>query len=408
MVAKRLRILFVGSFVGSRIREVRRPGDEKFWLDLIAWLAARGHHLQILSLTYDTPASAPPEYEFLRPIPVLLPSREARYNRGARWMGATNNYASKSLSFPRILQALDRNIREFRPDVIHFTENYGPIMALLPLLGGRVSLTISTPTYARDAPFYDKFLQMSLRSFDGVAPFSEAFAEILREIGVTTPTMAAIRWGVDLNRFHPPSDRERKEARELTGIPDDRILLVWTGFIQQTGWADFRFSYRLAELVLQQAPDKFEFVFCFKPQSFQRRFLDWKQPGIRIFGASEDFWNLRIAADYLVSPMQAPHCTAAPPLTWVESLAMGLPLIVTPLPGVREVVMSGTNGWVVHSPEEARDRLLGSGSDRLLIRRLRSEARRVAVDRLGLDRAGQQFVDFWERVLDPHLERTDA
>lgn len=367
---------------------------------MFEWLSAQGHKSRILSVTLDAPSRAPPEYEFIRPIRVPVPCGDERYNSEFHWMNATDNYASKTLTFPRIMRAIQRVSREFRPDVVHFTENYGPAMALLPLLGDSIPLTISTPTYSHNAPFYDWFLQRSLQSFDAVAPFSDAYSEVIRKYGLPRSKIVTIRWGVDVDKTRPPTDKERSEARDRLGISQNRVLLAWTGFIQQTNWGDFWFAYHLAELVREAAPQRFAFGFCFKPVFYERAFLAWERPGVRIFGSSEEFSDVLRAADYLLSPIQSPNSTVAPPLTWLEALAMGVPLLVTPGPGVQEVVLPGENGLVVRTPEEARDWLLGPGGDPELIRRLRIEARRVAEERFTLAQSGRRFVDLWKSLVD--------
>jgi glycosyltransferase involved in cell wall biosynthesis len=394
-VVRRLRILFIG----SNIFPARHPGDKTFWLDLFEWLKSEGHEIEVLSITSKPDVSWPAGYSVVRPILIALPDRTSRYNPGNRWRSASTNYLSKSLTFPILLGELRKAARGFRPDIVHFIDNYGPVMSILPLVKPIARFTVSCPTYNPRAPLYDRFLRMSLRPFDAIAPYSNAFAHVLDQMGFPAARIVPIRWGVDLERCRPPSAAERSESRVRLHLQDDQVVVAWTGFIQQTNWSDFQFSLRVAQLVTAREPSRFAFAFCFKPEHFRAYFRQWEAPGIRVLGNTQEFEDLRRSADYLLSPILAGRSTAAPPLTWLEFLAMGVPLISTPLRGSREVLLSGTNGWVVHSPEEARDRLLGIGGDPERLRRMHAEARRLAEERLGIIGVGRRFVELWSELV---------
>ena len=118
-------------------------------------------------------------------------------------------------------------------------------------------------------------------------------------------------------------------------------------------------------------------------------------PGLRVFGTADAFHAARVSADVLLSPIQDTRSTAAPPLVWLECLAMGIPILTTEIPGTDEVVIDGKSGYTVRSPEAGRDRLQAMMVDREVRRRLREGARRVAVERYTVDRALNEYLNLW-------------
>src|SRR5207249_10352808 len=97
------------------------------------------------------------------------------------------------------------------------------------------------------------------------------------------------------------------------------------------------------------------------PTHFKESFRAFERPGLRVFGSAEAFQAARASADVFLSPIQDARSTAAPPLAWLESLAMGIPILTTDIPGSEEAVVDGESGFRVRSPEEASDRLLEMG-----------------------------------------------
>jgi len=389
----RLRILLVG----TRILPFRHSGDKNFWLDIIHGLQRLGHEIEIVSvMVEDVPTEGLP-LRRVPPIPMYL-RPDLRFNPSHWHIAGTNNYVSKTISLPRILRAVRRRRKAFRPDVIHFIDNYGPAMMGVRAAVGKVPLTISAPTYQPDRPLYDWLLQASFTSFDVIVPFSEAYRRRLLELHVPPDRVRRIRWGIDVDRFAPPSAAEKESARKELGLAPEQLLVLWTGFIQQTGEPDLRLALRIAEQTLRTNPSKYAFLFCFKPEHFKERYRDLERPGLRVFGAADGFYAARTSADILLSPFQDARSTAAPPLAWLECLAMGVPILTTEIPGVEEAVVAGRSGFAVPTPEAASERLMELAFDRELQRRLREGARQITVERYAADRALNEYVELWSAL----------
>jgi glycosyltransferase involved in cell wall biosynthesis len=383
--------------VGGRILPFRHAGDKNYWLDVIQELIARGHHVSVMSVTLDK-ISVPVPYpcEFVRPIPVYRWGGK-RFNVEYRWLRGTNNYASKTLSFGRIVRALRRHIRKDRPDVIHFASNFGPVMGLLKPFCEGVPLSISAPTYNGGHRLYDSALKASFHGFDSVVPFSESFARRLRDIGLPSHGVQTIRWGVNTEKFRPPALAEREAARQNLGIPPAAKVAFWAGFLQQMMPADFDFSVRVAQQVLQRAPDQWRFFFCFKPEHFDERYREYERPGLTV-GSAELFGRVQSAADVMISPLADIRSTAAPPLTWIESMALGIPLLTTPIPGADEIVEDGVNGFLVRSSDEAAQRLIEFFGTPERAAEARRQARRRVEERFTITHSVTEYVNLWSEL----------
>ena len=380
-----------------RILPFRHAGDKNFWLDIIQRLLASGHEVEALSVDLEaTPTDGLP-IRHVPQIPVYF-RPDPRFNPGHRAYGGVNNYASKTATLPVIVREVRRRQRAFRPDVIHFADNFGPgMIGLRPLLG-HVPLTVSAPTYHRNRPLYDVMLLASFASFDVIVPFSDAYYRRLLELNVRPARIRRIRWGIDTTRFTPPTPAERDAARARLGLTPGSFVVLWTGFTQQTSEEDLHSAIRTAELVPQDR--RAEFVFCFKPEHFKEAFRSFERPGLKVVSSAELFHAARTAADVFLSPIQDARSTAAPPLVWPEVMAMGVPILTTSIPGSDEAVVDGQSGFAVRSPEEARDRLVEIAADPTLQRRLRDGARRMAVERFSVDRSKDEYVEMWSALVD--------
>jgi glycosyltransferase involved in cell wall biosynthesis len=103
---------------------------------------------------------------------------------------------------------------------------------------------------------------------------------------------------------------------------------------------------------------------------------------VEILGTVEqsDFYR---SVDVVIYPLRYPFGTIAYPNIVLETMASGRVIVVTDLPGTREIVESGKNGILLKSPESAqvRQALLDLYRDEPLRRRIGAQARETALQR---------------------------
>src|SRR5437763_477023 len=281
----------------------RHAGDKNFWLDIFRGLKRLGHELRIVSaMVEDVPDDGLPLVR-VPPIPIHF-RPDQRMNLSHNHLAGTNNYLSKTISLPRLVRAVRRVRSEFRPDVIHFVQNYGPATLALRPAFTRIPMTISAPTYQPNQPPYALFIEPSFAPFDTIVPFSDAYQRRLMELRYRPDRVRMIRWGIDTERFSPPTAAARETARKELGLSQDTLVSFWPGFIQQTTADEFHAAQKTANLVLDRDPSKFAFLFCFKPEHFKESFQASERPGLRVFGSAEALHAARLAADVFLSPIQ--------------------------------------------------------------------------------------------------------
>jgi glycosyltransferase involved in cell wall biosynthesis len=207
-----------------------------------------------------------------------------------------------------------------------------------------------------------------------------------------------IRWGVSTDRFVPASPEQRRAARQRLGIGDSALVVVWAGFLQQTDEPDLHFSLKVAQLARAALGEGVSSLFCFKPEHYREEHACLNAPGISVLRTAEDYHAARTAADLFLSPITDTRSTAAPPLAWIEALAMGVPLLTTPLPGAEEAAVSGRSGLISATPEEAAQHVVSMAGDSALLDRLRRGARQVAQERFSMERAVAEYASLWSSL----------
>ena len=390
-----MRILLVG----TRYLPFRHAGDKNFWFDVVRGLERLGHEVEIISIMVERVPPGTPPIHRVPPVPVYL-TPDLRFNAEFTHLAGTNNYISKTATIPKIGREIRARRREFRPDVVHFADNYGPAMLGLRPAFGKLPTALSAPTYQPNRPLYDVFLRASFAPFDVIVPFSDAYRRRLLELGLPSERVRRIRWGVDPVKFALPSEAERRAAAAKLDLSETDLAVLWTGFTQQTGEEDLRFAVRTAEIALASHPTGLQFLFSFKPEHFKESYVKLERPGLRVLHTAETFDAARKSANLLLSPVVDRRSTAAPPLVWLECLATGQPILTTRFPGAEEAVEDHRSGFLVETPAEGADRLSDMKVDRGLRTRLRDGARQIAVERYSVEDSLREYVELWSD-LDP-------
>jgi glycosyltransferase involved in cell wall biosynthesis len=342
----------------------RATGDKNFWAALLPELARGIDRISIVSVR-----DAPEPRERvrigaceidIRYIPPALPRSGGPTSIGRRllgWQGGSHprieGLIGKQLVTRRIMGEI-RDVLEGTTDVqVHLMDNFGPANHLLAWLvrrhGARMSVT-AIAYERRGRRTYDWFLRISYR-VPGVRviALSRTFERRLRVLGVRRAMVSRIPWGV-----HPQTSVAAKEradgsaaARARLGIPLDLPAVLWAGFIQQIREPDFHLAYDVASRAREGGLEA-SFVFAFKPETFRPEYaaLDRPASGIRVLPTPiEVFADARAAADVLFSPIEARDCIVAPPLTWIECMATGIPVVSTDVPGADELIEDGRTGY---------------------------------------------------------------
>lgn len=117
---------------------------------------------------------------------------------------------------------------------------------------------------------------------------------------------------------------------------------------------------------------------------------------VRFLGHRDDLPEILAAADVFVFPSLYEGLGGS----LIEAMALGLPIIASDLPAVREVVRQGSNALLV---EPASSTALAVAIDQLarhdaVAARFGAESREIFLERFTLDRSTKAMVDLYQRL----------
>ncbi|MFG6197854.1 glycosyltransferase, partial [Nonomuraea sp. JJY05] len=241
---------------------------------------------------------------------------------------------------------LRRIVREFGPDAVHLHSSKAG-------LAGRAALRGRVPTLfqphgwswlaARGAVATAALAweRLAARWADRVICVGEGEAALARRHGVPGD-LVVVRNGVDLRRFRPAGPRERAEARARHGIAEDTPLAVCVGRVTRQKGQDLLLSawQRVA------ARDGRARLAIVGDGPLLRTLRSRAVPGVHFAGGVTDVRPWYAAADVVVLPSRWEGL----PLTALEALATGRPVVACAVPGLTELVSGGVGALV--QPED--------------------------------------------------------
>ncbi|MDK2970773.1 MAG: hypothetical protein PWP23_528 [Candidatus Sumerlaeota bacterium] len=239
---------------------------------------------------------------------------------------------------------------------------------------------------------------------------SEEDAASAEDLRIEAPVRTTvIRNGVNAQTFMPELlAASRPRVREELGIPGDAPVVIMVGRLtKEKGPIDL---LRAARRVLRHHPGT-HFVLVGGALSSERdriarriaRMADGgKLKGhVHLLGFREDVPELLAASDLFVLPSWREGL----PVSVIEAMMVGLPVVATNIRGCREAVMDGTTGLLVE-PRDARN-LAGAISYLLghpeIARRLGSGGRRRAQDMYDLPLHLEVQWGVYKRLMREHL-----
>lgn len=389
--------------VGSRYYHARSSGDKNFWFELVKHISPRLNEIHILSLEYTNYGTQfyEPNVWIHRMQSVPFPSlRTKRTDSVGRFY---TSYVSQSLSFMKAVKEIKELCRKYEVDIIQLRDNYGPAMLLLPLSGLKLPLSALVGGYYPGFPGYRVMLKLLGRAFTKIVPTTEPLRQKLQEIGISDKHLSqAITWGVptsDLRR----SPQQREVVRGQLGISPESTLVIWTGFLQQTSFQEFRYSMDVALEVLNKS-DSCHFIFCFKHGHFKEEFTRFSRDRVNVIRTESNEYFLKYvnAADILLSPYLAKNAILTPPLTWLECMAYEVPVVTTTIADTGELVNRG-RGYVAHSKDDMADFIVDFAANDELRRAMGAKAREFVCRNYDIAHVANRYVNLWHEMKDEEV-----
>jgi len=117
---------------------------------------------------------------------------------------------------------------------------------------------------------------------------------------------------------------------------------------------------------------------------------------VLLTGFRSDVANLLRCSDMVVLCSE----TESAPLTLLEGLSSGLPVVATSVGGIPEIVEDGVNGFLVQPkcPEEIAEKILQLNADKDLRMRLGESARETVLERYTAERVVGQYLEIYDKI----------
>ena len=315
------------------------------------------------------------------------------------------------------LGELWRLFRRLRPDIVH-THNtkpglYGRVAARAAGVRGVVNTVhglYASPEdrMSRRAVVYALERAASLCSGAELVQNPEDM-QVLARLGVPRDKLVLLGNGVDLQRFHPETNEQRRrQARAALGVDAGAVVvgtvarLVWEkGFHDLFAAAEhLRDGYPDVVFVVVGGsdPDKADAILPEQLTAASRR-------GRIVFaGSRDDIEDIYPGFDLFVLPSHREGF----PRSAMEAAASGLPVIATDIRGCRQVVSHGQSGLLVPLRDPVR---LATAIEELVLdpalrRRMGAAGRRKAEVEFDDQIVVSKTLDTYERVLNPATSST--
>ena len=251
---------------------------------------------------------------------------------------------------------LVRLIRRLRPHILHtHTAKAGAIGRFAALAAGDARPPIIVHTFhghvlrgyfdpLRTASFREIERQLARRSTRLIAVSPEVRDDLV-EIGVAPrEKFSVIRLGIDLDSRITSTRESREELRSLFGIPPDRFVIGWIGRMT---------AIKRLEDVLLAVRDLrargVDATLCLVGDGPDREDIERRAHELGIARHILSVGYQRDVAPYyaFLDALLLPSANEGTPVVAIESLAARKPVVATRVGGVPDVVVDGTDGFLV-------------------------------------------------------------
>jgi glycosyltransferase involved in cell wall biosynthesis len=298
---------------------------------------AAGHEVHLIAGR----GSEPEQFELLRP--------EVRVWRASRMVWEL----SPVLDLAGLLQLVSM-LREIRPDIVHTHQSKAGILGRVAAYIARVPIVVHT---VHILPFVNvspvqAFLYRTLERL--VVPLTDVFVNVGREMrdeclraGIgNADRHLVIPSGMNLERFSADLRAKIRWTEVLeaqtTGIPNPRLLLLVSRLEERKGQLGFlptfaEIAKEFPDVVLViagEGPDHGRIVDRIRELGLGERVI--------LAGFRKDVERLMAVAEIGILTSKREGL----PRVLVQYALMGLPIVATDIPGAREVVTPGVNGFL--------------------------------------------------------------
>lgn len=382
----------------------RKTSEINFWNDMVEMLAGHFEQVVILSVNHrevDEEKLADNVWLYnVRPhyFGKGTSHKDPEYS-GSKFQKMPFSIVYKTYSFLQYLPVFDRLIKKHDIGIIHYMRVFGLLNSKLTRKYPQLYFSITVPTHVdRGFPLhgiYHVIKNMALKPMDKIIATSDATRDRLEHLGIKRDLLEVIHWTIS-DHEKPVLQEGIDRIKAKYKIGDGSKVILWAGPLQDTGAAEFYFALEVAKKVVSQSK-YFTFVFAFKPDKLKPEYGQAAKNVDNVYvieTGRNEFLGLRSLADLFLSPVCNKNRTLAPPLTWIEMMRLGKPVITTNVSGVNEIIIHGEDGFVIDTVEGIVTLLIGLNEAE--IHRAGEKASKAINDRYRLDGILSRYIALWQ------------
>lgn len=210
---------------------------------------------------------------------------------------------------------------------------------------------------------------------------------------------------VDTNRFYPVKPDVRCELRQKLGLPIENKIIIYTGrLVSYKGlplllrvWKEIEHTHKNVSLLLVGAGG-LDIHNC-EAELKEYVSKNCLQKSVHFTGNVRNVHEYLQASDIFVFPTE----NEAFGISLIEAMACGLPVISTPVGGVKDILQHKDNSLVVGSGnfQELHDALNRLITDDTLAVCLGKAACQTAQDKYSTENITKQYIELFRRVSEP-------
>ncbi len=274
------------------------------------------------------------------------------------------------LGIGRAALQIRRLVRQHKPDVIIANSMVTAVIARLASL--RHSIPVVAVAHGWPAERY-RLIAPPLRVADKVIAVSGDVARQLQKSGLPSSKCIIVPNGVDLSPFGPRSRDQLHTAREAFGASSEDVVVVSVGrFVDQKAQHHI---LEIADALREQLPELRYGIIGWGPLEDQLRAeIERRDLGhlVKLLVRRSDVPDLLMASDIYLNT----STWEGMPLSMIEAMAAGLPIVTTDVEGMSALV-SSENGMLapVGDVESLTDAVRRLGRDEVMRLQRGSESR---------------------------------
>jgi glycosyltransferase involved in cell wall biosynthesis len=306
---------------------------------------------------------------------------------------------------------LARLIRGQRPHILHtHTAKAGALGRLAALLAGPSARPLIVHTYhghvlrgyfgSLNAWLFRVVETLLARGTDALVVVSPQVRDDLVALGVApAKRFVVVRLGIELEQRVAVENGFRENARRLLGIPPERFVVGWIG--RMTGVKRTGDLLRALEALREGGVDA---CLCLVGDGPERTALEEEAYRLGLarhvlsLGYQEEVARWYSAFDAFVLP----SANEGTPVTAIEALAAGRPVVATRVGGVPDVVRDGEDGFLVEVGDARglAERLAQLAADPGLRGRMGAAGRERVLTRYAVDRLAEDVDRLYRALLE--------